>query len=76
MHLKKGEQMVNKEALKRELDKRNMSVEDLSDLTGVDRSTIYRILSGSSKCNVETATKIVNKLRLKPSVAMTIFFEE
>lgn len=68
--------MVNKEALKRELDSRKMTVDDLSDLTGIDRSTIYRILSGSSKCNVETATKIVNKLRLKPNVAMSIFFEE
>lgn len=68
--------MVNKEALKQELDKRKMTVDDLSDLTGIDRSTIYRILSGSSKCNVETATKIVNKLRLKPNVAMSIFFEE
>lgn len=68
--------MVNKDALKQELDKRKMSIDDLSDLTGIDRSTIYRILNGSSKCNVETATKIVNKLRLKPSVAMSIFFEE
>lgn len=68
--------MVNKDALKQELDKRKMTVDDLSDLTGIDRSTIYRILSGSSKCNVETATKIVNKLRLKPNVAMSIFFDE
>lgn len=68
--------MVNKDALRQELETRNMSVDDLSDLTGIDRSTIYRILNGSSKCNVETATKIVNKLRLKPTVAMSIFFED
>lgn len=68
--------MVNKEALKQELENRKMTVDDLSDLTGIDRSTIYRILNGSSKCNVETATKIVNKLRLKPTVAMSIFFED
>lgn len=68
--------MVNKEALKQELENRKMTVDDLSDLTGIDRSTIYRVLNGSSKCNVETATKIVNKLRLKPTVAMSIFFED
>lgn len=68
--------MVNKDALRQELETRNMSVDDLSDLTGIDRSTIYRILNGSSKCTVETATKIVNKLRLKPTVAMSIFFED
>lgn len=68
--------MVNREALREELDKRKMTVDDLSDITGIDRSTIYRVLNGTSNCTVETATKIVTKLRLKPSVAMSIFFDE
>ena len=67
---------MNREALREELDKRKMTVDELSDLAGIDRSTIYRVINGTSNCTVETATRIVAALRLKPAVAMSIFFDE
>lgn len=66
---------MNIPAFKEELSKRELSIEEVAKMAEVDKTTIYRIINGESKCTVSTAAKIVNALKLKPSVATNIFFE-
>ena len=67
---------MNREALKAELSARNLSVDDLANRIGVNRTTIYRMINGDTVCSVGTAAKIINELKLDPHTAMHIFFEE
>lgn len=67
---------MNRELLKEEMDKQNLSMADLARLAEVDRSTIYRILNGDQKCTVKVAAKITNGMKLKPKLATQIFFDE
>lgn len=67
---------MNLEALKSEMDRQKVSAAELSRLSGVDKSTISRILNGVSGCSVSSAKRIALALKLKPKLASTIFFEE
>lgn len=67
---------MNKELLKAEMDKRKMSANDLADIAGVNRSTIWRILTGETVCSTPIAAKIVNGMKLSPKTATAIFFED
>lgn len=67
---------MNRDLLKAELAKRNMSVDELASLVGMNKSTIYRVMNGDTWCSVKTAAKIINALKLKPKTAMQIFFED
>lgn len=67
---------MNREMLKSEMDKRKLSSSDLADMTGVHRTTIWRILNGEVACSTEIAAKIVNSMKLSPKTATAIFFED
>ena len=67
---------MNLEALKSEMDRQKITVTQLAEQSGVERSTIYRIINGESYCNIETARKIATTLKLKPKQVSTIFFED
>ena len=67
---------MNTNLLKAELSKRNMSVDELADSIGVNRTTIYRLLKGETVCSVRIAAKIINAMKLKPKTATLIFFED
>ncbi len=67
---------MNREMLKTEMDKRKMSMSDLADMIGVNRSTIWRILTGETVCSTTIAAKIVNGMKLSPKTATAIFFED
>lgn len=66
---------MNKELLKEEMKKRNLSMAELASLANVDRTTIWRILEGNQNCTVAVAAKITNGMKLKPKLATKIFFE-
>lgn len=65
---------MNRDLLKKELADRNLSITDLASLVGMDRSTIHRVVNGETMCSVKTAAKIINALKLKPTIATQIFF--
>ena len=67
---------MNLKALKSEMERQNITVTQLANLSGVKRSTIYRIINGETYCNIETARKISTSLKLKPKQVSTIFFED
>lgn len=67
---------MNRDLLKAELAKRNLSVDELANLVGMNKSTIYRVINGDTWCSVRTAAKIINALKLKPTIATQIFFED
>ena len=67
---------MNRDLLKAELSKRNLSVTELADIVGVNKTTIYRMLNGETVCSVRIAAKIINALKLKPKTATLIFFED
>lgn len=67
---------MNRELLRAEMNKRGMNQTQLAELTNIAPSIISRILSGERDCNVATAAKIVNAMKLKPAVATEIFFNE
>lgn len=67
---------MNREALKSEMEKKHLSADQLAAKSGVDRSTIYRILNGESNCSIESARKIVTALNLSAATAKSIFFEK
>lgn len=67
---------MNRDALKAEMDRKGLTADQLAVKTGMDRSTIYRILNGERQCTVESARKIVTALNLSAKSAKFIFFEE
>ena len=67
---------MNRELLKAEMDKRGLNKLQLAELSGVDPSAIVRILNGDREPGVKIAAKIVNAMKLKPTTATKIFFED
>lgn len=66
---------MNRELLKSEMEKRKVNVTTLSELAKINKSTLSRMLSGETECNVATAGKIATALKLSNKVAFQIFFE-
>lgn len=64
------------ELLKEELAKKKMKQSDLAKLAGVTPATVSRILNGQRSCTTEMAKKIKNALKLSPTKAASIFFED
>lgn len=64
---------VNIEMLNDEMKKNRYTITDLANKSGVDKSTISRLLDGRS-CSVSTAQKIVVALNITPQKAGLIFF--
>lgn len=67
---------MNINLLKEELERRGMNQLDLATKCGLTPSTISRIFNGQRGCSVETAKKIAAGLKLSPTKAASIFFEE
>ncbi|MEZ7764534.1 helix-turn-helix transcriptional regulator [Gemella sp. 27098_8_92] len=67
--------MVNIEKLKKEIDKNNSSIEEISQQIGIDKSTFYRRLeSNGKKFTIEEVIKISNILNLDRKKVDEIFF--
>ena len=68
--------MVNIEKLKREIDKKNSSIEEISEQIGIDKSTFYRRLeSKGRKFTIEEVIKISSILNLDRKKVDEIFFD-
>ena len=62
------------EKLRNEMNNRQVSVDNLCKMTGIDRSRLYRRLSSEGqKMTVEEAKKITEALDLPHEVAIDIF---
>ena len=68
--------MVNIEKLKREIDKKNSSIEEISEQIGIDKSTFYRRLeSKGRKFTIEEVIKISSILNVDRKKVDEIFFD-
>lgn len=67
--------MLDIQLLKREMEDKNINISKLSELSGVDKSVISRLVSGESKtCTVDTAQRISEALKLSYTKRGLIFF--
>lgn len=67
--------MIDTQLLRKEMEDKNMNISRLSELSGVDKSAISRLVNGESKtCTVETAQNISNALKLNHTKRGLIFF--
>lgn len=65
--------IANIDMLEEEMKMQNLSINGLAEKSGIDKSTISRLLDGRS-CSVSTAQKLVNALNIEPKKAGQIFF--
>lgn len=69
--------MVDIDNLKKEMRKKGWSIEKLSRLLGIDRSTLYRrLLEDGSKITIKDATIIATILNLSKKQVDNIFFKK
>lgn len=69
--------MVSVEKLKATIEAHNLTVQEVADNIGIDRSTFYRKLSrNDSSFTVEQAKNISTLLRLTAAEFQAIFFAE
>lgn len=67
--------MININKLKKEITKKNLSIEELSEKIGIDKSTFYRRLeSNGKKFTIEEVIKISKALNLDRKKVDDIFF--
>lgn len=67
---------MNRTLLKEVMEKKNVTITTLSETARINKSTLSRILSGETECNVSTASKIASALKLSNKTAFQIFFAE
>lgn len=68
--------MININKLKKEIALNNLSIEELSEKIGIDKSTFYRRLeSNGKKFTIEEVIKIANVLNLDRKKVDSIFFD-
>lgn len=65
---------MNRELLKTEMERRKLTVTELSEMARINKSTLSRVLSGETDCTVSTAGKIANALKLSNKKTYQIFF--
>lgn len=70
---KGGNMKVDVDTLNEEIQKKNWSINELAKHSGVDKSTISRLLNGRS-CSVSTAQSLVSALGISSKKAGLIFF--
>lgn len=67
--------MININKLKKEITKKNLSIEELSEKIGIDKSTFYRRLEyNGKKFTIEEVIKISKVLNLDRKKVDDIFF--
>lgn len=72
---KGGDNMTNAEKLKAKLKEKNMSIEDISETIGIDRSTFYRKLSSDGmQFTIGEVDRISKVLNLSIHDINSIFF--
>ena len=63
--------------LRQEMEKQEVSVDDLAEKTGINRSALYRrFKSGGDKITVSEAKRIKEALSLERDLAVAIFLPE
>lgn len=68
--------MININKLKKEIALNNLSIEELSEKIGIDKSTFYRRLeSNGKKFTIEEVIKIAKVLNLDRKKVDSIFFD-
>lgn len=70
---KGGRMKVDVDKLNEEIQKKDWSINELAKHSGVDKSTISRLLNGRS-CSVSTAQSLVAALGISSKKAGAIFF--
>lgn len=69
--------MVNIKKLKGKIIEKGYNVEQIAEIAGVDRSTMYRKMDESGKnMTIKDATIISKVLSLSPDEVNNIFFDE
>ncbi len=69
--------MVNTNKLKGKIVENGMSVEELAEKIGIDRSTVYRKIGASGESfTIREANLICKILKLDKQEAMAIFFSQ
>lgn len=68
--------MVNVNKLKAKLVENGMTVEDLSNSTGLTKATIYRRFKNPNEITIEEVDRIANTLAMNASEAVAIFFTQ
>lgn len=69
--------MVNVNKLKGKIVENELTVEEVADKLGINRSTFYRKLNNSGETFlIKEADKLVNLLHLSASEATAIFFSQ
>lgn len=66
---------MNIKALEKEMKLRGLSINELSKISGIDKSTISRILSNERNCSINTAQQLAKSMNLSARKAAKIFFE-
>ena len=64
---------MNINKLKGKIVEKNMNVERLAEMIGIDKTTLYRKLNNAEKITIGEAAKIKVALRLNDSEAYDIF---
>ena len=64
---------MNINKLKGKIVEKNMNVEQLAEMIGIDKTTLYRKLNNAEKITIGEAAKIKVALRLNDSEAYEIF---
>lgn len=66
---------IDTERLKKKIEQSGMSLEDLAEKIGMNRSTLYRKLkAGGIKFTAEEILKMVDVIRISKEEAAEIFF--
>lgn len=67
--------MINIQLLESKMKEKELSINELSRLSDVDKSVISRILSGkTNSCTLITANKLSKALKLSNKETISIFF--
>lgn len=73
---RKGGNMIKVEILERKMQELGLNLSSLAQLSGVDKSTLSRILNKETcSCSIVTANRLVRALSLENEEVFHIFFE-
>lgn len=72
-----GENMVNVNKLRGKIVENELTIADLAEKIGLDRSTLYRKLNSEGEAfTIKEANLICSELKLSRQEAMEIFFNQ
>ena len=68
--------MVNVNKLRAKIVEKGLNVERLSELSGINKATIYRRFNDPDEITIEEADKLVSALEMNADEAMAIFLAQ